>query len=105
MFKTVFNKLHEHLHTGNKITYHTFSQNWHIPYLEKWLSIFIHNCLECQRNKHFKIKIQTAPFQCVSEHAPFLITESLWIQKDLLILLDNINLTVTLSLTLSTILL
>ena len=26
MFKTVFNKLHEHSHTGIKITYNTFSQ-------------------------------------------------------------------------------
>ena len=26
MFKTVFNKLHEHSHTGMKITYNTFKQ-------------------------------------------------------------------------------
>ena len=70
MFKTVFNKLHEHSHTGMKITYNTFKQYYYIPFLEKWLSIFIHDCIECQRNKHFNMKIQTAPTQSFSEHAP-----------------------------------
>ena len=71
MFQTVFKKVHDHSHTGNKITYNTFSQYFYIPYLEKWLSIFIHDCLECQKNKHFNMKIQTAPTQSFSEHAPF----------------------------------
>ena len=70
MFRTGFNKLHEHSHTGIKITYNTFSQNYYISYLEKWLSIFIHDCIECQRNKQFIIKIQTAPPQSFSEPAP-----------------------------------
>ena len=70
MFKTVFNKLHEHSHTGIKIAYTTFSQFYNIPFLEKWLSIFIHDCIECQRNKHINIKIQTSPTQSFSEHAP-----------------------------------
>ena len=70
MFKTVFNKLHEHSHTGIKITYNTFSQYYYIPFLDKWLSIFIHDCNDCQRNKHFNQKIQTAPTQSFSEHAP-----------------------------------
>ena len=70
LFKTVFNKLHEHSHTGMKITYNTFKQYYYIPFLEKWLSIFIHDCIQCQRNKHFKMKIQTAPTQSFSEHAP-----------------------------------
>ena len=70
LFKTVFNKLHEHSHTGIKITYNTFKQYYYIPFLEKWLSIFIHDCIECQRNKHFNMKIQTAPTQSFSEHAP-----------------------------------
>ena len=69
MFKTVFNKLHELL-TGIKITYITFSQYYYIPFLKKWLFIFIHDCMECQRNKHFNQKIQTAPTQSFSEHAP-----------------------------------
>ena len=70
LFKTVFNKLHEHSHTGIKITYNTFSQYYYFPFLEKWLSIFIHDCIECQRNKHSNKKIQTAPTQSFSEHAP-----------------------------------
>ena len=70
MFKTAFNKLHEHSNTGMKITYKTFKQYYYIPFLEKWLSIFIHDCIECQRNKHFNMKIQTAPIQSFSKHAP-----------------------------------
>ena len=68
MFKTVFNKLHEQSHTGIKMTYNTFSQYYYIPFLEKWLSIFIHDCIECQRDKHFNKKIHTAPTQSFSEH-------------------------------------
>ena len=70
MFKTAFNKLHEHSHTGIRITYNTFSHYYYIPFLEKWLSIFIHDCIECQRNKHFNLNIQTAPTQSFSEDAP-----------------------------------
>ena len=70
MFKTAFNKLHEHSLTGIKITYNTFSQYYYIAFLQKWLSIFIHDCIECQRNKHFNMKIQTASTQSFSEHAP-----------------------------------
>ena len=69
LFKTVFNKLHEHSRTGIKFTFITFSQYYYIPFLEKLLSIFIHDCIECQRNKHFNQKIQTAPTQSFSEHA------------------------------------
>ena len=71
MFRTVFNKLHEHSHTGIKVTCNnTFSQCYCIPYLEKRLSIFIQDCIECQRNKYFNMKIQTPPTQSFSEHAP-----------------------------------
>ena len=70
LFKTAFNKLHAHCHTGTKSTYNTFSQYYYIPFLEKWLSLFIHDCRECQRNKHFNMKINTAPIQSFSEHAP-----------------------------------
>ena len=45
-FKTTFNKLHAHCHTGTKITYKTLSQYYYIPLLEKWLSIFIYDCLK-----------------------------------------------------------
>ena len=66
----VSNKLHEHSHTCIKITYNTFAQYNYIPLGENWLSIFIHDCVECQRNKHFNMRILTAPTQSVSEHAP-----------------------------------
>ena len=41
-----------------------------MPYLEKWLSIFIHDCTECQHNKQNNMKIQTSPTQSLSEQAP-----------------------------------
>ena len=58
------------MNTGLKITYNTFKQYYYIPFLEKWLSIFIHDCIECQRNKHFNMISQTAPTQSFSKHAP-----------------------------------
>ena len=67
--RTVSNKLHEHSHTI-RITSNTFSQYYYIPYLEKWLSIFIHDCIECQRIKHFNMKVQTAPTRSFSKHSP-----------------------------------
>ena len=69
MFKTVFKKLHDHSHRGLKITSSTFSKHYLIPYLDKWLPNFIHDCLECQGNKHFNMKIQAAPTQSFSEQA------------------------------------
>ena len=36
MFRTVYNKLYEHSHTGIKIFYDTFSQYYYNPYLQKW---------------------------------------------------------------------
>ena len=47
-----------------------FSQYFYNPYLEKWLSIFIQDGIECQRNKQFNIKMQTDPTQYFSEQAP-----------------------------------
>ena len=70
MFKTVSNKLHNHSNAGLKITSTIFSKYYYMPYLDKWLSIFIHDCLEFQRKKHFNMKIHTAPTQSSSEHAP-----------------------------------
>ena len=69
-FLTAFNKLHAHCHTGIKFTYNIFSLYYYIPFFEKWLSIFILDCLECQRNKHFNMKTNTAPLQSFSEHVP-----------------------------------
>ena len=66
MFRTDLNQLHEHFHTGIKTTYNTFSQDNYIPYLEKWLSIFLLDCIKCQRN----METQTAPTMTFSEQAP-----------------------------------
>ena len=90
-FKTAFNKLHIHCHTGTKITKNTFSQYYYIPLLEKWLSIFIHDCLECQRNKHFNMKINTALYNIFQN---MLLPSTIvyhWIPKALLLLPHRTN--------------
>ena len=89
--KKAFNKLHAHFHTGTKITYNTFSQYYYIPFLEKWLSIFIHDCLECERNKHFNMNINTAPLQSFSEHTPSFNYRISMDTKVLLLLLHRTN--------------
>ena len=35
------------------------------------MSIFIHDCIECQQSKHIKQKIQTATMQTFSENASY----------------------------------
>ena len=37
------------------------------------MSIFIHDCIECQQSKHINQKIQTATIQTFSENASYFI--------------------------------
>ena len=71
LFHAAFNKLHAHGHSGTKISINAFNQFYFIPYLNKWMSIFIHDCIECQQNKHIDQKIQTASIQKFSENASY----------------------------------
>ena len=48
--------------------------------LKMALHFFIHDCIECQRKKQFNMKIQTAPTQSFSEHAP---SSNYWIFLDI----------------------
>ena len=70
-FHAVFIKLHAHGHSGIKISKKAFNQFYYIPFLHKWMSIFIHDCIECQQNKHLNEKIQTATIQTFSENASY----------------------------------
>ena len=92
MFKTVFNKLHEHSHTGIKITYITLSQYYYIPFPEQWfpfsyMTVLNVNAINTSTSKsklllnnHFQnmLHLSTTAFQ--------------WTLKDLLILLHTTNL-------------
>ena len=71
LFHAAFNKLRAHGHSGIKISIKVFNQNYFIPYLHKWMSLFIHDCIECQKNKHINQKIQTATIQTFSENASY----------------------------------
>ena len=52
LFHAAFNKLHAHGHSGIKIFIKSFTQFYFLPYLNKWMSILIHNFIECQQNNH-----------------------------------------------------
>ena len=71
LFHAAFNKLHAHGHSAIKIFIKAFNQFYFIPYLNKWMSIFIHDCIDCQQNKHKNQKIQTASIQTFSENASY----------------------------------
>ena len=71
LFHASFNKLHAHGHSRLKISVKAFNQFYFIPFLNKWMSIFIHDCFECQQNKHNNQKIQTATIQTFSENASY----------------------------------
>ena len=43
LFHAAFNKLHAHGHSGIKISIKAFNQFYFVPYLTKWMSIFIHD--------------------------------------------------------------
>ena len=58
LFYAAFSKTHSHGHSGEKLSIKTFNQFYFIPHLPLWFSIFIHDCIECQTNKHFPIKPQ-----------------------------------------------
>ena len=47
------------------------------------MSIFIHDCIECQQNKHINQKIQTQQYKHFQKMLQISITEYQWIQKDL----------------------
>ena len=86
LFKTVFNKLHEHSHTGIKITYNTFTQyySFHLlkngfPYL--YMTVLNVNAINTSTKK-FKLLLHN-PFQNMLHPS---ITVFQWTLKDLLIL-------------------
>ena len=65
LFHAAFN-IHAYGHSGIKISIEAFNQFYFIPCLNKWMSIFIHDCIECQQNNYINQKIQTATTQIFS---------------------------------------
>ena len=65
LFFSAFHKTHSHGHSGEKLSIKTFNQFYYIPHLPLWFSIFIHDCIDCQQNKHFQTKPNISP------HLPF----------------------------------
>ena len=71
LFHAAFHKLHAHGHSGIEISIKAFNQFYFLPYLNEWMSIFFHDCIECQQNKHINKKIQTATMQTFLEKASY----------------------------------
>ena len=85
LFHAAFNKLHAHGHSGIKIFIKAFNQFYFIPYLHKWMSIFIHDCIECQQNKHINRKFKPRPNKHSQKMLHISIIENQWTRKDLYI--------------------
>ena len=66
-----FNKLNARGYSRIKISIKAFNQFYFIPFINKWMSIFIRDCIECQQNKHISQKIQTVTIQTFSENASY----------------------------------
>ena len=78
LFYAAFSKTHSHGHSGEKLSIKTFNQFYFIPHLPLWFSIFIHDCIDCQTNKHFPIKPQNVspplPFYEIATHFNYRIS-------------------------------
>ena len=78
-----FNKLHAHGHSGIKISIEAFHQFYFLPYSNEWMSIFIHDFIECQENKHNNQKFKQQQYKPFQKMLHISITEYQLIQKDL----------------------
>ena len=63
LFHAAFNNFHAHGHSGIKISIKAFNQFYFIPYLNKWMSIFIHDGIECQQNDILTKKYKLHPYK------------------------------------------
>ena len=71
LFQAAFARIHEHSHARITIAQNNFNQYFYIPLLQKWLSIFINDCIRCQTNKHVKMTHQKAALLPFSKMAPY----------------------------------
>ena len=55
LFHAAFSKTLSHGHSVEKLSIKTINQFYFDPHLPLRFSIFIHDCIECQTNKHFPI--------------------------------------------------
>ena len=83
LFHAAFNKLHAHGHSGIKISIKAFNHFYFIPFLNKWMSKFIHDCIECQRNTMIPKKFKMQQYRHFQKLLLILTIEDQWIQKAL----------------------
>ena len=80
-FHVAFNKLHAHGHSGIKISIKTFNQFHFIPFLNKWMSLFIHDCVNKTNKITKKFKLQQ--YKHFQKMLRILTIDYQWIQKAL----------------------
>ena len=77
LFHAAFNKLHAHGHSGIKISIKAFNQFYFIPYLHKWMSIFIYDCIEVNKTNILIKKFKLQVYKHFPKMLPTLIIEFL----------------------------
>ena len=91
LFFSAFHKTHSHGHSGEKLSIKTFNQFYYIPHLPLWFSIFIHDCIDCQQNKHFQTKPNISPHLLFMKTPHTLIIAFQWIPMVLSLHLPTIT--------------
>ena len=66
LFKSAFDELLERSFAGLNITRNDFMRNYYIPFLQKRLSIIMHESIDCQLNKIEKTKTHKAAILPIS---------------------------------------
>ena len=68
MLHFAFDNVHENSHAGWHVAQFNFNKLFH--FLQKWFSIFIHDCIDCQMHKYEimkkKNKIEIIPYSNLS---------------------------------------
>ena len=59
-FQSAFDENHEHSHAVLNIAQNSSNQYFYIPFLQKRLSVFIHDCFVCQRKNYKNMKQRKA---------------------------------------------
>ena len=78
---SAFDKVKQHFHAGLQLAQFNIIHCYHISVLQKWPSVFIHACVDCQMHNYKNIKQNKAAILPFSKLSTFLTRVLLWIQK------------------------
>ena len=72
LFQSALDEVHEHSQSGLHFAQYNFNPYNQNPFLQKWLSIFIHDCIVCQMHKYKNMKPKKAAILTFSKLSTFL---------------------------------